>query len=70
MGTGEQRPLDCIASGDCATQSGPGAMAVKQRLLAPKALASGPDGSIYLADYDLIRRVTPDGQASTLLRLK
>ncbi len=65
MGTGEQRNLDCFSSGECV--SGP---ASRQKLLGPKALASGPDGSVYVADYDLVRRISPDGQATTLLKLK
>ncbi len=65
MGTGEQRPLDCFSSGDCL--DGP---ATRQRLLGPKALTSGPDGSVFVADYNLIRKISPDGTATTLLKLK
>ena len=65
MGTGGTRSLDCLASGDC-----PNGPALKQKLLGPKALASAPDGSVYVADYNLIRRITPNGEASTMLKLK
>ena len=41
-----------------------------KKLLAPKALASAPDGSIYIADYDLVRRITPDGEITSILKLK
>ena len=64
MGDGEQRPVDCAAGGGCA---GP---ALRQRLLAPKAVAAAPDGSVYVADYNLVRRITPDGLVTSLLRLK
>ena len=66
MGDGEQRALDCASAGECANAS----PALKQKLLAPKALASAPDGSIYIADYDLVRRITADGEISSILRLK
>ena len=61
MGDGTQRPVDC---GSC---SGP---AASQKLLAPKALAAAPDGSVYVADYDIVRRITPDGEVSSVLKLK
>ena len=61
MGDGEQRPVDCPRCDGEAT---------KQRLLAPKALTSAPDGSVFVADYNLIRRISPDGIVSSLLRLK
>jgi hypothetical protein len=64
LGDGEQRSIDCLPSSTC---DGP---ADKQRLLAPKALAAAPDGSIYVADYNILRRITPDGEVSSLLRLK
>ncbi|XP_050300174.1 teneurin-m isoform X3 [Anthonomus grandis grandis] len=60
MGDGHQRPLDCL---DCEGQ------ATKQRLLAPVALASGRDGSIYVGDFNLIRKIQTDGIVRTLVRL-
>ena len=66
MGNGEQRPLDCISTSDCPNN----APAKNLKLLAPKALASAPDGAIYIADYNLIRRIAPDGEISNLLLLK
>lgn len=63
-GTGEPRPLLCSAA-ECS-----GGPARLQRLLAPSALAAGPDGSVYLADLNLVRRVTPEGQLYTVLRLR
>lgn len=62
MGDGHQRPLDCTK--DC---QGP---AAKQRVLAPVALTASPDGSLYLGDFNLIRRIGTDGDVKTLLKLK
>ncbi|XP_026805650.1 teneurin-m isoform X3 [Rhopalosiphum maidis] len=61
MGDGHQRPLDCV---DCDGDNG-----LKQRLLAPVALASAPDGSIYVGDFNLIRRIMTDGTVKTVVRL-
>lgn len=56
MGTGIQRPLIC--PGQC------GGPAKDARLLTPGALAAGPDGSLYVGDFNLVRRITPDGKVS------
>ncbi|XP_014290946.3 teneurin-a isoform X3 [Halyomorpha halys] len=60
MGTGLQRPLQCK---DC------DGTARDARLLTPVALTSGPDGSLYVGDFNLIRRLTPDGNVYTVLQL-
>ncbi|KAF3429442.1 hypothetical protein E2986_03836 [Frieseomelitta varia] len=60
MGDGHQRPLDCY---DCDGQ------ASKQRLLAPVALATGPDGSIFVGDFNLVRKILVDGTVRTVVRL-
>ncbi|KZC14038.1 Teneurin-2 [Dufourea novaeangliae] len=60
MGDGHQRPLDCY---DCDGQ------ASKQRLLAPVALATAPDGSIFVGDFNLVRKVLVDGTIKTIVRL-
>ncbi|XP_069951086.1 teneurin-m-like isoform X3 [Cherax quadricarinatus] len=60
MGDGHQREVSCRAC------DGP---ADKQRLLTPAALASGPDGSLYIADFNLIRRVLPDNTVKTVVKL-
>lgn len=62
MGDGHQRPLDCF---DC-----DGNIGRKQRLLAPVALAASPDGSIFVGDFNLIRRILVDGTVRTVVRLK
>ncbi|OQR66691.1 teneurin-3-like [Tropilaelaps mercedesae] len=36
----------------------------------PITLTSGPDGSIYVGDHNLIRRITPSGQVYTVYTLK
>ncbi|GAB6032657.1 hypothetical protein CHUAL_011535 [Chamberlinius hualienensis] len=60
MGNGEQRPLTCE---DC---NGP---AQDGKLLAPVALASGPDGSVYIGDFNLIRRITSSGNIQTIYKM-
>lgn len=60
-GTGMQRPLNCK---DC------NGLAKDTRLLSPIALASGPDGSLYVGDFNLIRKLTPEGNVYTVLQLR
>ncbi|XP_063223573.1 teneurin-a [Bacillus rossius redtenbacheri] len=60
MGTGLQRTLLCA---DCNGSAKDG------RLLTPVALAGGPDGSIYVGDFNLVRRITPEGSVYTVLQL-
>ncbi|XP_020281909.1 teneurin-m isoform X3 [Pseudomyrmex gracilis] len=60
MGDGHQRPLDCY---DCDGQ------ASKQRLLAPVALATAADGSIFVGDFNLVRKILVDGTVRTVVRL-
>ncbi|XP_022172137.1 teneurin-a isoform X1 [Myzus persicae] len=59
-GTGMQRPLNCK---DC------NGLAKDTRLLSPLALACGPDGSLYVGDFNLIRKLTPEGSVFTVLQL-
>lgn len=61
MGDGHQRPLEC---NDCEGQ------ASKQRLLAPVALATAPDGSIFVGDFNLVRKILTDSTVKTIVRLK
>lgn len=63
MGTGQRRDL-------VGGQNGFNGLAKDARLLTPVALASGPDGSIYVGDFDLVRRITPDGKVYTVLILR
>jgi hypothetical protein len=65
VGNGQPRPAECGKGGDlCEGKSS------TQSLLAPKSLTVGPDGSIYVADYDLIRKITTDGEVRTVRKLK
>ena len=61
LGDGTQRPLQCPY---CA------GLAIETQLLTPSALASGPDGSVYVGDFNLVRRVTPEGMVYTILQLR
>ncbi|XP_064481434.1 teneurin-m-like isoform X2 [Ornithodoros turicata] len=61
IGTGQQRPLLCP---EC------NGLARDNKLLAPVALTSGPDGSVYVGDLNLVRRITPSGQVYTVYRMK
>lgn len=61
MGTGLQRPLKCT---DC---NGP---AKDAKLLTPVALTTGPDGSLYVGDFNLVRRITPEGNVYTVYQLR
>ena len=64
MGDGSQRDLECD---QCDIGSSP---ALEQKLLSPVAVVSGADGSVYVGDYNLIRRIMPDGTVRTLFKLK
>ena len=63
MGDGSQRSLECQGS-ECE------GMASKKSLLAPKSLAVSPDGAVFVADHNLIWRISTDGTVTTLLQLK
>ena len=60
MGDGSRR------TAECAYCDGP---AIQQRLLSPFAIVSAPDGSLYLGDFNLIRKINSEGQVRTMLRL-
>lgn len=62
MGDGRQRELEC--GDECY------GVASKQRLLAPVALAAAPDGSIFVGDFNLVRKISPDGTVRTVVKLK
>ena len=63
LGTGQQRPLRCPPSA-CS------GAANASRLLTPVALATGADGSVYVGDFNLVRRVTPAGEVFTVAELR
>ena len=60
MGDGRLRKMDC---NNCEGK------ATKQRLLSPVAIATASDGSVFVGDFNLIRKIKPDGEAQTLLKL-
>ncbi|MEQ2306693.1 Teneurin-1 [Ameca splendens] len=62
MGNGFYRSVPCGPSCSGAAR--------EMMLFAPVALASGPDGSLYIGDFNFIRRVHPDGYTRTILELK
>ncbi|XP_071540810.1 teneurin-m-like [Panulirus ornatus] len=61
LGTGEQREVNCGERCEGRANLSP--------LLAPTCLAAAPDGSLYVGDFNLIRRVKPDGTVITVARL-
>ncbi|XP_004587729.2 teneurin-1 [Ochotona princeps] len=60
MGSGHQRSVACT---NC---NGP---AHNNKLFAPVALASGPDGSVYVGDFNFVRRIFPSGNSVSILEL-
>ncbi|TKR76266.1 hypothetical protein L596_017430 [Steinernema carpocapsae] len=62
LGTGDRRAISCPTCIDEDAQT--------TRLFSPVALASGADGSIYIGDFNMIRRLSPSGlDVETLLEL-
>ena len=64
MGDGSRRSADCDGP-DCL-----GGKASEQRLLAPVDIATASDGSIFVGDFNLIRKIKSDGTVKTLLKMK
>ena len=62
LGTGSPRSLICL---ECQTSS-PTRLA---KILNPVAMAAADDGSLYVGDFNLVRRVTPEGRVYTVLQL-
>jgi WD40 repeat protein len=61
MGNGQQRALNCKDKCNGAAKN--------SKLLTPVALASGPDGSLYVGDFNLVRKISPDGNVVTIAQL-
>lgn len=61
LGTGEQREVNCGSRCEGRAEHSP--------LHAPTCLAAAPDGSLYVGDFNLIRRVKPDGTVITVAKL-
>ncbi|CDQ66149.1 unnamed protein product [Oncorhynchus mykiss] len=60
MGNGRRRSISCPS---CNGQ------ALGNKLLAPLALAWGIDGSLYVGDFNYIRRVYPSGNVTSVMEL-
>ncbi|XP_039427734.1 teneurin-1 isoform X2 [Corvus cornix cornix] len=61
MGNGHQRSVSC---------SNCNGLALNSKLFAPVALASGPDGSVYIGDFNYVRRIFPSGNSIGILELR
>lgn len=61
MGNGYHRTIPC---------HGCSGLALEAKLFAPVALACGSDGSIYVGDFNFVRRILPSGYAYNVLELK
>uniref|UniRef100_A0A803T967 Teneurin-1 n=1 Tax=Anolis carolinensis TaxID=28377 RepID=A0A803T967_ANOCA len=61
MGNGHQRSVSC------ASCNGP---SHTSKLFAPVAMASGTDGSIYIGDFNFVRRLLPSGNSISILELR
>ncbi|RWS25563.1 teneurin-m-like protein [Leptotrombidium deliense] len=60
MGDGLQREVDCQHCDGLVNE---------QQLLTPIAVAAAPDGSVYIGDFNLIRRIKANGEVSTVVEL-
>uniref|UniRef100_A0A915BMY1 EGF-like domain-containing protein n=1 Tax=Parascaris univalens TaxID=6257 RepID=A0A915BMY1_PARUN len=60
VGDDQQRPITCPFCSEPASSA---------RLFRPEALCTGSDGSLYIGDYNLIRKLTPTGSLVTVLEL-
>ena len=63
MGTGSARDFQC-ESLSCQGRAG------SASLLNVVTMTTGPDGSIYVGDYNLVRRISPAGNVSTILQFR
>ena len=59
LGTGNKRSMSTAAQEE----------AVKAGMINVMSMTSGPDGSIFVGDYNLIRRITPEGKVETVIDL-
>ena len=64
VGSGRKRPFQC--GSNCEAQ-----YAKTSDLMNVVSLTSGPDGSMYIGDYNLVRRVIPEtGETHTILEFE
>ena len=59
IGSGNKRPLRCRKNSKSSQGNCDETIAIKSSLMNVVSLTSGPDGSIYIGDYNLVRRVLP-----------
>ena len=59
---GQKRPLDCTKP-EC-----DGPVSKASTLLSVVSLTTGPDGSVYVGDFNVVRKLTVDGKVSTILQ--
>ncbi|GMT19588.1 hypothetical protein PFISCL1PPCAC_10885, partial [Pristionchus fissidentatus] len=64
IGTGEKRGGPCVTDAECNGE------ARKMRLANPSAVATAMDGSVYMVDHELIRKISPDGLTRTVMTMK
>ncbi|XP_069891005.1 teneurin-4 isoform X1 [Dipodomys merriami] len=61
MGNGRRRSISCPSCNGLADGN---------KLLAPMALTCGSDGSLYVGDFNYIRRIFPSGNVTNILELR
>ncbi|KAB0377440.1 hypothetical protein FD755_011884 [Muntiacus reevesi] len=61
MGNGRRRSISCPSCNGLADGN---------KLLAPVALTCGADGSLYVGDFNYIRRIFPSGNVTNILELR
>lgn len=61
LGNGRRRSISCPS---CNGQ------AEGNKLLAPLALACGAEGSIFVGDFNYIRRIFPSGNVTSVMELR
>ncbi|XP_005989547.1 teneurin-3 [Latimeria chalumnae] len=61
MGNGRRRSISCPSCNGLADGN---------KLLAPVALACGIDGSLYVGDFNYVRRIFPSGNVTSVLELR
>ena len=68
VGNGSKRPFQC---GKSSASQCDEILAIETSLMNIVSMTSGPDGSIYIGDYNLIRRVSPHtGKIYTILEFE
>lgn len=61
MGNGRRRSISCPSCNGLADGN---------KLLAPVALTCGSDGSLYVGDFNYIRRIFPSGNVTNILEMR